>query len=128
MREDYFLYYEEVDWAQKRKDLPLVRVPGLRVYHHGGSSIGSPVPSRPASPFSLYFKHRGRMMFLRRFRPVAVPAGLAYTLAYAARLILRNRAGPEARAVLAGAFGLSPSREIRDRLGPEASGIAFAKD
>jgi GT2 family glycosyltransferase len=127
MREDYFLYYEEVDWAMRRGGLPLIRVPGLIIYHRAGSAIGSPTLARIASPFSLYFKHRGRMMFLRRFHPASLPVGAAYTLAYAARLVLRHRAWSEARAVLAGAFGLSPPAAIRDRLGPEAARIAFGR-
>lgn len=126
MREDYFLYYEEVDWAMRRGDLPLVYCEGLRIHHRAGSAIGSPTLARIASPFSLYFKHRGRMMFLRRFFPGAVATGYAYTLAYAARLLLRHRAPAEARAVLLGAFGLAPPEPVRARLGGAAAAIAFA--
>ncbi|QDY70956.1 glycosyltransferase family 2 protein [Qingshengfaniella alkalisoli] len=116
MCEDYFLYYEEVDWAMRRGDLPLRYCDGLVVYHHAGSSIGSPGWGRSASPFSLYFKHRGRIRFLRRFRPASLVIGFAYSLAYAARLFLRDRSLSEAWAVLAGSFGLRPPRQIRDRL------------
>jgi len=49
MTEDYFLYYEEVDWAFRRGDLPLRLVPGALVYHHGGTSIGSGTATRRAS-------------------------------------------------------------------------------
>ena len=73
MPEDYFLYYEECDWAMRRGALPLAVCPGARVYHRGGSAIGSPVPGRPASPFSLYFKHRARMYFVRRHLPLSRP-------------------------------------------------------
>jgi hypothetical protein len=65
------------------------------------------------------------MMFLRRFNPLALPVGWCYTLAYAARLVLRDRAVPEAQAVLSGAFGLPAPRAIRNRLGPEAAALAF---
>ncbi|MBL9058829.1 MAG: glycosyltransferase family 2 protein, partial [Mangrovicoccus sp.] len=124
MREDYFLYYEEVDWAMRRGDLPLVYCEGFRIYHRAGSAIGSPTLSRIATPFSLYFKHRGRMMFLRRFFPRNAPFGYAFTLAYAARLLVRHRAPAEARAVIAGAFGLAPPAAVRARLGPRAAEIA----
>lgn len=127
MREDYFLYYEEVDWAMRRGDLPLARCPGLRIFHRAGSAIGSPTLSRLASPFSLYFKHRGRMMYLRRFHRAGVPTGWAYSLAYAARLLLKHRAPAEARAVLAGAFGLPAPRAIAERLGSAAAAIAFGR-
>ena len=125
MREDYFLYYEEVDWAMRRGALPLVWCAGFRIYHRAGSAIGSPTPDRLASPFSLYFKHRGRMMFLRRFRRRSLPAGSAYTLAYAARLLLRDRAPAHAAAVLRGAFRLAPPAAVRARLSPEAAALAF---
>jgi GT2 family glycosyltransferase len=126
MREDYFLYYEEVDWAMRRGTLPLAYCAGFRIYHRAGSAIGSPTLSRIATPFSLYFKHRGRMMFLRRFFPRNLPFGYAFTLAYAARLVLRHRAPAEARAVVAGAFGLAPPAAVRARLSPRAAEIAFA--
>jgi len=119
MAEDYFLYFEEVDWAMRRGDLPLTYCEGLRIYHRAGTAIGSPVHGRPATPFSLYFKHRGRMRFLRRFRPVALPAGAAYTVAVAFRLLRRGYPS-EAWAVLAGAFGLGIPEAVSARLGPAA--------
>lgn len=125
MREDYFLYYEEVDWAMRRGALPLDYCDGFRIYHRAGSSIGSPTPERLASPFSLYFKHRGRMKFLRRFRPRSLPFATAFTLAYAARLVLRDRAPAHAAAVLRGAFMLAPPRDVRARLSPAAAALAF---
>jgi len=125
MREDYFLYYEEVDWAMRRGPLPLIYCAGLRIHHRAGSSIGSPAPGRPASPFSLYFKHRGRVRFMGRFRPRHVPVALAYALAYAGRLMLRHRSPPHAAAVLRGAFGLAPPAAVRARLAPEAAALVF---
>jgi GT2 family glycosyltransferase len=125
MREDYFLYYEEVDWAMRRGALPLAYCPGFRIHHRAGSSIGSPAPGRPASPFSLYFKHRGRVKFMRRFRPRRVPVAMAYSVAYAARLMLRHRSPPHVAAVLRGAFGLAPPRQVRARLSPEAAAFVL---
>lgn len=125
LREDYFLYYEEVDWAMRRGALPLAWCAGLRIHHRAGSSIGSPTLARLAAPFSLYFKHRARMMFLRRFRPGNLPLGAAYTLAYAARLLLRHGAPAHAGAVLRGGFGLAPPARVRDRLSPGAAALAF---
>lgn len=127
MREDYFLYYEEVDWAMRRGDLPLVYCEGLRIFHLAGTAIGSPTLSKLASPFSLYFKHRGRMMFVRRFYPKAQITAYAYSIAFAARCVLRDFQPKAAAAVLRGAFGLSAPKDIRDRLGPAACKIAFGK-
>lgn len=124
MREDYFLYYEEVDWAMRRGDLPLHYCAALLVYHHAGTSIGSPTVSRIASPFSLYFKHRGRMMFLRRFKPVALPLGYAYSMALILRTLLQGHR-PEARAIFSAIHGLPAPQEVRARLSPAAQEIAF---
>lgn len=115
MREDYFLYYEEVDWAFRRGDLPLAYCAEALVYHHGGSAIGSATHARPASPFALYFKHRSRSLFVRRFLPGSRVSAHAWSLAKAAQY-LRKGFVPEARALLAGALGLKPPRAVRERL------------
>jgi GT2 family glycosyltransferase len=127
MPEDYFLYYEEVDWAMRRGDLPLVYCPEAIVYHRAGTAIGSPAPGRPASPFSLYFKHRGRLRFMRRHFPRAVPMAHAYSLAKAAQLWLKGYR-IEARTLLGASFGRPPSPGIRARLSPEAAALAFAPE
>lgn len=124
MREDYFLYYEEVDWALRRGDLPIVHCPDLIVYHRAGTAIGSPKAGQSASPFSLYFKHRGRLRFLRRFNPKALPVGYAYGLVKAVGLMRRGeRAG--ARAVLAAIHGRPAPDPIASRLSEEARRRAF---
>lgn len=126
MREDYFLYYEEVDWAMRRGSMPLAYCAGLVAYHWGGTAIGSPVVGRSASAFSLYFKHRGRIRFLRRFNPKALPVGLAYSVAQAGRLLLQ-RAPVEAWTVIAASIGLRAPKSVRARLSPDAAARAFAR-
>lgn len=125
MAEEYFLYYEEVDWALRRGDLPLAVAPGAFVYHRAGTAIGSPAPGRPASPFSLYFKHRGRMRFVRRHLPRSLPLAWGYTLLKAAQFRLKGWRA-EARALMAGARDRPPPPAVRDRLAPEAAARAFA--
>ena len=112
MREDYFLYYEEVDWALRRGRLPLAYCPGALIYHHGGSAIGSAIHNRPATPFALYFKHRARMIFLRRFYPASRLTAHVWSLAKAGQFLLRGW-HREARALLAGAFGRPPPPHLR---------------
>ena len=124
MREDYFLYYEEVDWAMRRGDLPFAYCQGLEIYHRAGTSIGSPTLNRPATPFSQYFKHRSRIRFLRHFRPGSLPFAYLYSLAYTVRMLLL-RAWPEAWAVVTGSLGLKAPAAIRNRLGPAAAKLAF---
>ncbi len=104
MPETYFLYYEEVDWALRRGDLPLVFCADAPIYHVAGASIGSPSLDRAASHFSLYHKHRSRLIFLRRWHPRSVFWGLAYGCAKALQLAVIQ--GWQAGwAVLAGQFG-----------------------
>lgn len=115
MCEDYFLYYEEVDWAMRRGDLPFTICAEARVYHKAGTSIGSPTHGRIASPFSLFFKYRARMRFVRKHLPRSVPFAWAYIFAKASQYWLRGWK-PEARAILDGAREHNPPEEILARL------------
>lgn len=66
MCEDYFLYYEEIDWAERgrRQGFELAWAPGSIVFHKvGGSS------RKRASRFSLRFLYRNRLAFTRKFHP-----------------------------------------------------------
>jgi GT2 family glycosyltransferase len=124
MAEDYFLYYEEVDWALQRKSLPLLYCANALVYHHAGTSIGSPRVGRIASPFSFFFKHRSRMRFMRRYFQAGVPTALLYSIAKAGQLLLKGLL-PEAGALVRGSFMLPPSSETREKLSPEAQSRAL---
>lgn len=124
MVEDYFLYYEEVDWAMRRGDMPLVYCEGGLVYHRAGTAIGSPTLGRFASPFSLYFKHRGRMWFVRRFNPIGLPVAWAYGMAKVAQMAAKG-AWPEVRATLAAIHGLTPPETVSAKLSTDARAVAF---
>lgn len=65
MCEDYFLYYEETDWALRAKGrFNLGYAPGSIVYHKvGGSS------QRVASRTSMRFLYQNRLKFVARFLP-----------------------------------------------------------
>lgn len=106
MPEHYFLYYEEVDWALRRGTLPLALCPSAPVFHHAGASIGSPTLKTTASAFSVYYKHRSRMLFLRRSYPWSLPSGYLYGLAKAGQALSR-RQWPQAKAILRALHGLS---------------------
>lgn len=123
MPEDYFLYYEEVDWAQRRGALPLRMIDNAVVYHVGGTSIGSGDTFRVASPLSHYFSFRNRLRFARRHHGIPLLA-YAYNFARIAKLILfGDRA--EAVAAFTGTLGLKPPQRI-DRLFTDATTRAFA--
>lgn len=126
MREDYFLYYEEVDWAMRRGKLPLVVAEGFLVWHHAGTAIGSPTLERLASPFSFWFKYRSRMKFMRRFNPIGLPVAIAYATAKAGQLALKG-AWPQVGALLRAIYGLPAPKPVRERLSPEAARVAFGR-
>ena len=127
MREDYFIYYEEVDWAMRRGALDLRIVPQATALHMGGTTIGTGSVGRRPSPFANYFNYRNRMRFLRRFSPRSVPLGLAFGLLKAMQLLLLG-APAEGQAVLTGILGLSPPERVRACLSPAAQQLAFAKE
>jgi hypothetical protein len=127
MEEDYFVYYEEVDWAFRRGDLPLRQVPEAVILHHGGTVIGTGSLNRLPSPFAFYFNCRNRIRFVRRFMPMALPMTFATILAQAARNALRG-AMPQAGAAIAGAFGRAPPLKVRNVVAQSAWEHAFAAE
>ncbi|CTQ49334.1 glycosyltransferase family 2 protein [Jannaschia donghaensis] len=115
MPEDYFLYYEEVDWALQAADLPLLYCTRAVVHHQAGTSIGSPKPGRHASPFSEWFKHRARMKFVRRHRRVSYYGAVVFTFAKAMQMFLK-RDFRAAEAILRGGLGMRPPKAVAARL------------
>ncbi len=82
MGEDYFLYYEEIDWFTRSAGRFPIRIAAdAHLYHREGSAIGSPGWQRPASSFADYHLHRSRLIFMhkhyRRFLPLCYLGGLA---------------------------------------------------
>lgn len=72
--EDYFLYFEETDWAIRSKGrFQLGFAPLSIVYHKVGASIGTSSNPAKMSYTSDYFNIRNRLMFTRRFYPAALP-------------------------------------------------------
>ncbi len=119
MHEDYFLYYEEVDWALRRGDLPIILSDEAVVLHHAGTSIGSGTKTRPHTPFSNYFNFRSRMIFMRRFRPWAVPVSYLFSSAKIVQFLIKaGRA--EAWGAWKGLNGLAPPGAVLARLDDSA--------
>lgn len=126
MPEDYFLYYEEVDWAQRRGDLPLAWCPTACVLHEGGTSIGSGAVNRAASAFSNYFNFRNRMTFIARHNPWALPVAYGYSALKIIKILLTVGAD-EARGAWRGLNFLSPPEEVAARISPEARALSFGQ-
>ncbi len=119
MREDYFLYYEEVDWAFRRGDLPLVTCKDALVHHLGGTAIGSGAFNRRASAFSNYFNYRSRLRFVARFFPLRLPFSYLYSISKVFQLLLLF-AVEEAYAIFCGLHQLHPPKTVSSRLSSDA--------
>ena len=74
MCEDYFLYFEEADWAARSKGrFDLAYAPESIVYHKVGGSIGTSSNPLRKSYTCDYFNIRNRIIFTRKFYPEALP-------------------------------------------------------
>lgn len=77
MSEDYFLYYEEFDWAMRLKGKYRQSVClESRVYHKEGASIGTNSRGR-ASDTSLYYLGINQLRFTAKHMPCFLPIVLA---------------------------------------------------
>lgn len=67
MSEDYFLYFEEIDWAvRSRNNYKLSWAKNSIVWHKEGGSIGSSHHSRP-SDTSLFYIYKNRIVFNKKY-------------------------------------------------------------
>jgi GT2 family glycosyltransferase len=106
MEEDYFLYFEELDWALRAKGrFRLTYCPNSIVYHKEGGSLGSSSTPRNRSVTSEYYWTRNRIHFTMRFYPYALPL---VTAVICAAMVSRVAAGLEANswAIFRGLFNL----------------------
>jgi len=92
MCEDYFLFFEETDWAARSKGLfHLAYAPESVVYHKVGQSIGT--SSNPLTKSSIcdFYAIRNRLLFTRRFYRESLPTiYLSVSLAFLTRLLSGN--------------------------------------
>lgn len=93
MREDYFLYCEEVEWCLRAgaRGLKLGFAPDARVLHHQGGSTGSgrSVRARPRLP--VHLDERNKMLVTRDCFPRRLPvAALAALFLLALRFLRRG--------------------------------------
>ncbi len=60
--EDFFLYYEELDWCAqiKKAGYQIFVVPTTKIYHKESLTIG------PESPLKVFYINRNRVLFMRR--------------------------------------------------------------
>lgn len=74
MAEDYFLYFEEIDWVSRgRGRYSLAYAPKSIVYHKVGASIGTATNPLHKSYQCDYYTLRNRLLFTRRYCSSALP-------------------------------------------------------
>jgi GT2 family glycosyltransferase len=63
LREDYFMYYEELDFSvrARRAGWEILYTPAAYIHHRESSSMGK------TSPLKTYYMFRNRWLFIRRF-------------------------------------------------------------
>lgn len=83
MREDYFLYCEEVEWCLRgqKKGMRLGFAPQGVVMHKQGTSTGNAVDLRGRSKLSVYLNERNRVLLSRDCFPALFPVTVLTTLA-----------------------------------------------
>jgi len=81
MCEDYFLYYEEIDWAERgrKAGFRLGYAPQAIVFHKEGAVLGSGKSTR-RSMLAEYYAMVGRFTITRRFFPWALPTVYLFAL------------------------------------------------
>jgi GT2 family glycosyltransferase len=75
MREDYFLYGEEVEWflRARRRGLRAGFAPQSRILHHAGSTTGSYDLTKNQPKIPVYLDQRNKILVTRDCFPVLVP-------------------------------------------------------
>lgn len=126
MNEDYFIYYEEVDWAARRGDLPILWCEKALVYHHGGTIIGTGSVDRAPTAFANYFNFRNRIWFMKKFHRSRLLTAFGYSVLKIFQLLLR-REWKSANGAARGLFGLPPSKDVANRISKDAAEFAFVR-
>lgn len=99
MNEDYFLYFEEIDWATRALGrFTLAYSPNAHVYHKESATIGSRPDARRRSVVADRFFSRGRFLYTRRYHPWCMPTVILVSGYAIVQRILRGLF-PNARAI-----------------------------
>lgn len=105
MQDDYFLYFEEIDWAERARRIDPSLTLGFAsrsvVYHKVGASAGT----HSRSLLSLRYLTANRLRFVKRFYRAYLPLARLAVLWEGSKALLKGRIG-EARLVLR--LALSP--------------------
>jgi N-acetylglucosaminyl-diphospho-decaprenol L-rhamnosyltransferase len=127
MDEQYFLYFEDLDWGMRAKRQGKIGYADHSVVmHDGGTTIGSAMTRRQQSPLATYLNFRNRLLFVRshgtRWLVWTILIELAEILDLARLFAFRNMQ-VATRGMIAGLIGRSgrPDHIIRAHRAPVRS-------
>ncbi len=99
MDEEYFLYFEDIDWGVRAKACcGLGYADNSVVPHIGGTTLGSAYSGDARSRLAVYLEFRNRLMFVRKRFPSWYPWTIVITLLRSAEFLVR---GPRANFAVA---------------------------
>lgn len=109
MAEEYFLYFEEIDWSARNRKLGDRRFEigfahGATIFHKAGRAIGSPSARSVRSAFSDYWLTRSRLRYIWRHHRSLWPWHWLLGWAVAGWRLLRRKPG-NARAIIRATLG-----------------------
>jgi GT2 family glycosyltransferase len=109
LREDYFMYWEEVEWSARARRLGWnsIYVPSSVVWHKVGASL-----AQAESPKAYYYHARNWLDFVGHTAPARLPLALAHVAAASALSMLRGQPA------MAAARMRGIADAARGRLGP----------
>lgn len=90
MDERYFLFFEDLDWGIRAKQLGLGYANGSMVAHKQGTTTGSANELAQVPRLSVYLQHRNGIHFVRRHFPWTLPVRVAVSCLYAVRFLLHR--------------------------------------
>ena len=112
--EDYFIYFEEADWAIRAEGrFKLAYAPLSIVYHKVGGTVGTSSNPAKMSYICDYFNIRNRLLFTRRFYPASIST--IYLVLFGA-ILLRICLGKWDRAVMIYKLMFGVTANIRPKL------------
>jgi GT2 family glycosyltransferase len=128
MREDYFLYCEEVEWCLRavRRGEKLGYAPGAVVVHAQGTSTGGGGGLATRSKTSVYLAERSRILLTRDLYPGRLPAAALLMLLHV--LIRYGKAGAWRQMSYAISGWLAGLRNERGKPGWLENGVAAGAD
>jgi GT2 family glycosyltransferase len=90
MSEDYFLYYEEFDWATRARGIYRMGWAPSSVVHH---KYGATIEAGGLKYTNIYYLNIGLLRFMRKYHPLLLPLSFVRIFLLMARALLRRQSG-----------------------------------